>query len=175
MSIAVRPAVPADLPLIDRLIRALADYEKLAGEVRSTPELLAEQLFGAAPKADVLIGEADGAARGFALFFPTFSTFEGRPGLWLEDLFVEPEARGRGLGKALLAALAQIAGQRGCARLEWNVLDWNAPSIGFYDSLGARPNAGWIGYRLQGRALAALAAAAPPLAASRVQSRSPRG
>lgn len=164
MTRAVRPAKLADLPLIDRLIRELAEYEKLGGQVRSTPALLAEHLFGDAPKAEALIGEVDGAARGFALFFGTFSTFEGRPGLWLEDLFVEPAARGVGLGKALLAALARIAAARGCARLEWNVLDWNAPSIAFYDSLGSRPNAGWIGYRLHGEALAALAAAAPPLA-----------
>jgi GNAT superfamily N-acetyltransferase len=173
--IAVRPARPDDLALIERLIRELAEYEKLAGEVRSTSELLREHLFGPAPKAEVLIGEIDGEPRGFALFFGTFSTFEGRPGLGLEDLFVEPEARGRGLGKALLGALAQTAAERGCARLEWNVLDWNAPSIAFYDSLGARPNAGWIGYRLHGEALAALAAQSPPLAAQGVHNRSPTG
>ena len=119
--------------------------------------MLGEKLFGPRPYAEVLIGEVDGEALGFALFFHNFSTFEGRPGIYLEDLFVRPEARGQGLGKALLAELARIAVERGCARLEWWVLDWNEPSIGFYKSLGARPMDEWTVMRVDGAALAALA------------------
>jgi GNAT superfamily N-acetyltransferase len=156
--IAIRSATPTDLPLIATLIRALAEYEKLAHEVRFDEATLGEMLFGARPYAEVLIGEVDGEAAGFALFFHNFSTFEGRPGLYLEDLFVRPEARGRGLGKALLAELARLAVERGCARLEWWVLDWNEPSIGFYKSLGARPMDDWTVMRVDGEALGALAA-----------------
>ena len=157
MSLAIRPATPADLPLIAELIRALAEYEKLADEVRFDQATLGEKLFGPRPYAEVLIGEVDGEAQGFALFFHNFSTFEGRPGIYLEDLFVRPEARGCGLGKALLAQLARIAVERDCARLEWWVLDWNEPSIGFYKSLGARPMDEWTVMRVDGSALAALA------------------
>jgi len=158
MTLAIRPANPADLPLIAELIRALAEYEKLSDEVRFDEAALGENLFGPRPYAEVLIGEVDGEAQGFALFFHNFSTFEGRPGIYLEDLFVRPEARGNGIGKALLADLARIAVERDCARLEWWVLDWNAPSIAFYKSLGARPMDEWTVMRVDGTALAALAA-----------------
>lgn len=151
--VSTRPATADDLPAIAQFIRDLAAYEKLEHEVRFDETELAEHLFGAMPRAEVLIGEVDGAACGFALFFPTFSTFEGMPGIWLEDLFVDPAARGKGLGKALLCRVAEIARQRGCARLEWSVLDWNEPSIGFYHSLGARMMQDWRIMRTDGRAL----------------------
>ncbi|MBS0475941.1 MAG: GNAT family N-acetyltransferase [Proteobacteria bacterium] len=158
MTVAIRPAGPADLPLIAELIRALADYEKLAHEVRFDAAVLGEKLFGARPYAEVLIGEIDGAAQGFALFFHNFSTFEGKPGIYLEDLFVRPEARGSGLGKALLARLAALAIERDCARLEWSVLDWNEPAIGFYKGLGARLMDDWTVMRVDGPALDRLGA-----------------
>lgn len=157
MSISVRPATPDDLPLVVELIRGLADYEKLAHEVRFDKAVLGEKLFGPRPYAEVIIGEIDGAAQGFALFFHNFSTFEGRPGIYLEDLFVRPEARGAGLGKELLAELARLAVERGCARLEWSVLDWNEPSIGFYNALGARMMDEWTVMRVDGAALGRLA------------------
>jgi len=157
VSVTIRSAMPADLPLIAELIRALAEYEKLAHEVRFDEATLGDKLFGPRPYAEVLIGEVDGKAMGFALFFHNFSTFEGRPGIYLEDLFVRPEARGQGLGKALLAELARLAVERGCARLEWWVLDWNESSIGFYKSLGARPMDEWTVMRVDGAALASLA------------------
>jgi GNAT superfamily N-acetyltransferase len=161
VTLALRPATPADLPLIAELIRALADYEKLSHEVRFDEAVLGEKLFGARPYAEVLIGEVDGSPQGFALFFHNFSTFEGRPGIYLEDLFVRPEARGLGLGRALLAELARLAVERGCARLEWWVLDWNEPSIGFYKSLGARPMDEWTVMRVDGASLLALAEGGP--------------
>lgn len=164
MTLAIRPARPADLPLIARLIRDLADYEKLAHEVRFDEAVLGEKLFGDRPYAEVVIGEVDGVAQGFALFFHNFSTFEGRPGIYLEDLFVRPEARGAGLGKALLAHLAALAVERGCARLEWSVLDWNAPAIGFYRGLGARSMDEWTIMRVDGAALQRLGAQARGLA-----------
>lgn len=157
MSVSIRPAIAADLPLIASLIRALAAYEKLAHEVRFDEAVLGEKLFGPRPYAEVLIGEVDGAPQGFALFFHNFSTFEGKPGIYLEDLFVTPEARGSGLGTALLAELARLTVERDCARLEWSVLDWNEPSIGFYKSLGARAMDGWTGMRVEGDALVVLA------------------
>ena len=157
MTLSIRPAAPADLPLIAQFIRDLADYEKLAHEVRFDEATLGEKLFGPRPYAEVVIGEIDGQAQGFALFFHNFSTFEGRPGLYLEDLFVRPAARGSGLGKALLAHLAKLCIERDCARLEWSVLDWNTPSIGFYKSLGARMMDEWTVMRVDGDALAALA------------------
>ena len=157
MIISIRPATAADLPLIAQFIRDLAEYERLSHEVRFDERVLGDRLFGARPYAEVLIGEIDGAPQGFALFFHNFSTFEGRPGVYLEDLFVRPEARGSGLGKALLAALAQVAIERDCARLEWSVLDWNEPSIAFYKSLGARFLDEWTGMRVDGSALAELA------------------
>ena len=158
----IRPAQPADAVELMRLIRALAEYEKLADEVRFDEARLGEKLFGPRPYAEVLIGEVDGATMGFALFFHNFSTFEGRPGIYLEDLFVRPEARGAGLGKALLAELARIAVERDCARLEWWVLDWNEPSIGFYKSLGARPMDEWTVMRVDGVELQALAGFTAP-------------
>ena len=160
MTLTIRPATLADLPLIAQLIRDLAEYERLAHEVRFDPAVLGEKLFGARPYAEVVIGELNGTAQGFALFFHNFSTFEGRPGIYLEDLFVRPEARGSGLGKALLAHLAALAVARDCARLEWSVLDWNEPAIGFYRKLGAKPMDEWTVMRLDGPALAQLGAAA---------------
>lgn len=160
MNQSIRPATRADLPLIAALIRELADYEKLADEVRFDEAVLGDHLFGPRPMAEVIIGEVDGVAQGFALFFHNFSTFEGRPGIYLEDLFVRPAARGGGLGKALLAHLAKLAMERGCARLEWWVLDWNEPAIGFYRKLGARPMDEWTTMRLDGEALAQLGATA---------------
>lgn len=164
MTIAIRPATPVDLPLIAELIRDLAEYEKLAHEVRFDEAVLGEKLFGQngghGPYAEVVIGELDGAPQGFALFFHNFSTFEGKPGIYLEDLFVRPEARGSGLGKALLAHLAMLATQRDCARLEWSVLDWNEPAIGFYQKLGARLMDDWTVMRVDGANLARLGAEA---------------
>ena len=157
MTISIRSATPADLPLIAQFIRDLAEYEKLAHEVRFNEAKLGEKLFGSRPYAEVVIGEIDGTPQGFALFFHNFSTFEGRPGLYLEDLFVRPEARGSGLGKALLAHLAQLCVERDCARLEWSVLDWNTPAIGFYQSLGAKLMDEWTVMRVDGDALTALA------------------
>ncbi len=156
-SIAIRPATPEDLPLICALIAELADYEKLAHEVRFDPQTLGQYLFGPRPMAEVVIGEVGGTPQGFALFFHNFSTFEGKPGLYLEDLFVRPEARGAGLGKALLAHLAKLALDRDCARFEWAVLDWNEPSIGFYNALGARAMDDWTVMRVDGPVLMALA------------------
>ena len=159
MTLTIRPATAADLPLIAQLIRDLADYERLASEVRFDLAVLGEKLFGARPYAEVLIGELDGEPQGFALFFHNFSTFEGKPGIYLEDLFVRPAARGSGLGKALLAKLAALTLARDCARLEWSVLDWNEPAIGFYKKLGARAMDEWTIMRLDGAALARLGAA----------------
>ena len=157
---AIRPAAPTDLPLIAALIRELAEYEHLAHEVRMDEATLGTYLFGARPMAEVLIAELDGDPVGFALFFHNFSTFEGRPGIYLEDLFVRPEARRHGLGKALLSALAALAVERNGARLEWWVLDWNAPAIAFYKTLGARAMDEWTVMRVDGDALGQLAVAA---------------
>ena len=156
-SITIREATPADLAAIHGFILALADYEKLAHEVKADPETLARYLFGPRPMAEVLIADHDGAAVGFALFFHNFSTFEGRPGLYLEDLFVLPQARGLGAGRALLARLAALAIERDCARLEWSVLDWNAPAIALYRAIGAQPMDEWTVQRVDGAALVALA------------------
>ena len=158
MTSTVRDAVPDDLDLIVQFIRALADYERLGSEVRLDRDLLRAHLFGPRPMAEVVIAEIDDDAAGFALFFHNFSTFEGAPGLYLEDLFVRPEMRGSGVGRALLAHLARLAVERGCARLEWSVLDWNAPAIAFYRSLGARGMDEWTVNRLDGQALRTLAA-----------------
>jgi GNAT superfamily N-acetyltransferase len=157
MSITIREAKPDDIGTIQQFILALADYEKLRHEARASAKDLLHHLFGPRPMAEVLIAEQDGAAVGFALFFHNFSTFEGKPGIYLEDLFVLPEARGSGAGKALLARLAALTVERGCARLEWSVLDWNAPAIAFYRAIGARPMDEWTVQRLDGEALAALA------------------
>jgi GNAT superfamily N-acetyltransferase len=156
--IDIAPATPADLPDIHALIRALAEYEKLAAICTGTREALGEALFGAHPAADVLVARADGAVAGFALFFPTFSTFLAQRGLWLEDLFVVPAMRGRGVGRALLAAVAGVARERRCGRLEWAVLDWNAPAIGFYEGLGATLMPEWRLARVTGERIARIAA-----------------
>ncbi len=161
MTTTIRPARATDLPLIATLIRELAEYEHLAHEVRMDEAVLGTYLFGSRPMAEVLIADLDDEPVGFALFFHNFSTFEGRPGIYLEDLFVRPQARRHGLGKALLAALAALALERNCARLEWWVLDWNASSIAFYKSLGAQPMDEWTVMRVDGAALTQLAAAQP--------------
>lgn len=158
MSLSIRAATSGDISLIGQFIRDLAEYEKLAHAVRFDEAVLAQKLFGPRPFAEVLIGEIDNVAQGFALFFHNFSTFEGRPGIYLEDLFVRPDARGFGLGKALLARLAALAVERDCARLEWSVLDWNTPAIDFYKALGAVPMDEWTVYRVDGVALNNLAA-----------------
>jgi GNAT superfamily N-acetyltransferase len=154
----IRSAATADVPTMSRLIRALAEYERLAHAVTLDDDRLREHLFGPRPFAEVLLAEEAGAVVGFALFFHNYSTFVGKPGLYLEDLFVQPEYRGKGHGKALLTALARLAVERGCGRLEWAVLNWNEPSIRFYRSLGAVPMDEWTVYRLAGDALSALAA-----------------
>jgi GNAT superfamily N-acetyltransferase len=155
--IAVRPAEPDDTALIHGFIVALADYERLRHEAKASEADIAAALFGPTPRAYCDIAEADGAPVGFALWFYNFSTFEGRAGIYLEDLFVRPEARGAGVGLALLRRLAQRCRDEGLARLEWAVLDWNAPAIAFYDRLGATAKSDWITRRLSGGALAALA------------------
>lgn len=156
--LSIRSATHADVPLIRQLIAELADYERLAHAAVATEEGLRSQLFGPQPAAEVLIAEADGQPAGFALFFHNFSTFAGKRGLYLEDLFVRPQFRGTGLGKHLMATLARIAVQRDCGRFEWSVLDWNTPAIGFYRRLGAVGMDGWTVQRLEGEALHALAA-----------------
>ncbi|MGZ6926561.1 MAG: N-acetyltransferase family protein [Acidimicrobiia bacterium] len=154
----IRPARPADLDTIAALIRELAAYEELDHEVVLDEGELHAHLFGPRPYAEVLIAEDDrGEPVGFALYFHNFSTFLGRPGIHLEDLFVRPENRGAGHGLALLGAVGAIARARGCGRIEWNVLDWNEASIAFYESLGARPMSEWLLYRLTGDAMDALA------------------
>ena len=154
----IRPAEREDLPLIASLIRGLADYEGLAHAVRMEEATLGQYLFGERPMAEVLIGESQGVPSGFALFFHNFSTFEGRPGIWLEDLFVVPAARRSGLGTALLSRVAAIAHERGCGRLEWTVLDWNMMAINFYRSLGARALTDWTTMRLDADSLERLGA-----------------
>lgn len=156
--IAIRAASRADVPAILAFIRELAEYEKLAHEAVAEEAGMAEQLFGPTPRAEVLIAEVDGVPAGFALFFHTFSTFLGKPGLYLEDLFVRPAFRGLGLGKRLMLRLARIAVERDCGRFEWSVLDWNTPAIGFYRSLGAVGMDEWTVQRVSGDTLRALAA-----------------
>lgn len=151
--IGIRPATFDDLPLIFQLIRELADYEKLSHEVTVTEEQLRSTLFGARPVAEVVIARADDVPVGFAVFFANYSTFLGRPGLYLEDLFVRPQARRQGIGRALLEYLARLTIDRGWGRLEWRVLDWNAPSIAFYKRLGAEPLSDWTIFRVTGRSL----------------------
>jgi GNAT superfamily N-acetyltransferase len=152
----IRPARPADVPVLLDLVHELAAYEKEPDAVEATPEMLAAALFGPAPVAACHVAVVDEAVVGFALWYVTFSTWKGRPGLWLEDLFVRPVARGLGLGKALLAELAAVCVGRGYARFEWWVLDWNVDAHGFYRSLGARPEDEWTVWRLDGDALQAL-------------------
>ncbi|MCG8419992.1 MAG: GNAT family N-acetyltransferase [Proteobacteria bacterium] len=149
----LRAATSEDVPLICQFIVELAEYEKLQHQVEVTERDLRETLFGSSPRAEVIIGHFEGQPAAFALFFYTYSTFLGRPGLYLEDLFVRPSQRRRGLGRILLSYLAKLAKERGCGRFEWSVLDWNEPAITFYRSLGAQPMDEWIVYRLTGEAL----------------------
>jgi GNAT superfamily N-acetyltransferase len=158
-ALVLRAARREDVPLILELIQGLAEFERLRHECVATEALLDAALFGPRPHAEVIIAMVGPDAAGFALFFHNFSTFLARPGIYLEDLFVRPEFRGRGIGKALLARLAALAQDRGCGRLEWSVLDWNADAIAFYERLGARPQDEWTVHRLTGDALARLAAA----------------
>ena len=157
MSLVLRAATRADVPVIRELIEGLAEYEKLRHDCIATDALLDAALFGARPHAEVVIAQWDEASVGFALFFHNFSTFLARPGIYLEDLFVRPEFRGHGIGKALLRYLAQQAIARDCGRLEWSVLDWNVDAIGFYEKLGARPQDEWTVYRVTGDTLTHLA------------------
>lgn len=152
----LRPAAIEDVPQILAYIAELAVFEELADQAVATEDLLAEQLFGARPAAEVVMAEVDGAPAGFALYFHSFSTFLGRRGLYLEDLFVRPSFRGRGVGRALMVHLAGLAVERGCGRFEWSVLDWNEGAIRFYRSLGAVGLDGWTVQRLDGDALRAL-------------------
>ncbi|MBZ5609780.1 MAG: GNAT family N-acetyltransferase [Acidobacteriia bacterium] len=156
-ALQIRPATENDVPLILSFIEKLAGYEKLSHELAATQAALRKWLFGERPMAEVILAEWAGHPAGFALFFHNFSTFLARPGIYLEDLFVDPEHRGKGIGKALLIHLARIATERGCGRLEWAVLDWNQPSIDFYRSQGAEPKQEWTIFRLQGIALHQLA------------------
>lgn len=155
--LTLRAATRADVPLIRTLIEGLAEYEKLRHECIATDAQLEITLFGERPYAEVTIAEWNGEAAGFALFFHNYSTFLARPGIYLEDLFVQPTFRGKGIGKSLLIHLAQLAVARNCGRLEWSVLDWNMDAIGFYTKLGARPNDEWTVYRVAGDALTHLA------------------
>ena len=153
----IRHAEEKDTPLVLWFIKELAVYEKLAHEAVATEDMIREHLFGSRPKAEVVIGEYKGTPVGFALFFHNFSTFLGKPGIYMEDIYVIPEERGKGFGKSLLAYLAVLARDRNCGRLEWAVLDWNEPSIRFYESIGARLMKEWIVNRLDGDELARLA------------------
>ena len=153
----IRPACAADVPIILQLIRDLATYERAPNEVTATEEQLVDVLFGEKPAAEVLLAFENETPAGFAVFFHNFSTWLGRPGLYLEDLFVKPEKRGKGYGRALLVDLAKIAYERGCGRMEWAVLDWNDPAIKFYHSLGAKPMDEWTVFRLTRDGIARLA------------------
>lgn len=157
----IRPSRPDDAETLVALIHELAVYEKLEQYARADPDDLRAHLHGPRPFAEAIVAEAAGEVVGFALFFSTYSTFRGQPGLYLEDIFVREPHRGRGIGKAMLATVARIAVDRGCGRLEWSVLDWNAPSIGFYRSLGARPLDDWTVYRIDDDPLLRLASLAP--------------
>jgi GNAT superfamily N-acetyltransferase len=157
MSIRIVPATERDLATILDMIRALAEYERLAHQVTATEAKLRETLFGLKPAAEVLLAHSEQECAGFAVFFATYSTFQAQSGLYLEDLYVKPHWRGHGIGLALLRRLAGIATERGCGRVEWEVLDWNQPSIEFYKKLGAAPMDQWTKYRLTGEALERLA------------------
>lgn len=161
-TISLRPAVPHDIPQILAFIQGLAEYEKLAHACVATEESLRQTLFGLRPFAEVIIADWNREPAGFALFFHNYSTFRARPGIYLEDLYVDPSLRGRGIGKALLKELAGLAVQRGCARLEWSVLDWNSPAIEFYKSLGAEPQEEWTIFRLTDESLHRLTASSTP-------------
>jgi GNAT superfamily N-acetyltransferase len=154
-------AVENDVPVILDFIKQLAEYEKLGHQVVATAETLEKSLFGQRANAQVILAELDGKKVGFAIFYTNFSTFLGKPGIYLEDLFVIPEARGKGIGKKLLAYLARLTKERDYGRLDWAVLDWNKPSIDFYESIGAKPLNDWIVYRLQDEALQKMASLAP--------------
>ena len=157
--VAVRFALPSDLAGIWEMLHALAVYEKLESYLTGTAELLGRDLFGSSPKLECLVAERGGALVGYALFFPVYSSFRTRRIVWLEDLFVKPEARGSGAGKALLARLAAIALERGCLRIAWDVLDWNTPSIEFYERMGAERNpVDWFNYTLGEAGMKLLAA-----------------
>jgi len=156
-ALRIVPATERDVPVILQMIKGLAEYERLTEHVTATEAQLRATLFGPRPAAEVVIGYAGGKPVGFALFFQNYSTFLAQPGIYLEDLFVEPEARGHGYGRQLLAYLAKIAAERGCGRVEWSVLDWNQPAIGFYRKLGALPMEDWTVFRLTGTALTRLA------------------
>ncbi|MGE5431793.1 MAG: N-acetyltransferase family protein [Syntrophomonadaceae bacterium] len=155
--LVIKKACKTDTPLIFSFIRQLAEYERMSDEVVATEELLSEVLFGSNPAAEVVLAYYGEEPAGFALYFFNFSTFVGRPGLYLEDLFVKPEMRGKGIGKALLIHLAKIAIEKKCGRFEWSVLDWNEPAINFYKSLGARPMNEWTVFRVDGEKLKNLA------------------
>ncbi len=156
-SLKIRPAVATDAGQILRFIRELAEFEKLSHQVVATEEQLTKNLFSEKKYAEVLLAERDGAPVAFALFFHNFSTFLGRPGIYLEDLYVSPKHRSLGIGQRLLSHLATLAEERGCGRLEWSVLDWNTNAISFYEKLGAKPLSDWIIYRIIGTALTRLA------------------
>jgi GNAT superfamily N-acetyltransferase len=153
----IRSATEQDVPIILDLIKQLAEYERLTDRVVATEQRLRDTLFGKRPAAEVLLASHDGETVGFAVFFTNYSTFLAKPGLYLEDLFVKPHARGKGIGKALLARLAKIAIERDCGRVDWSVLNWNEPSIRFYEVLGAVPLSDWTTYRLTGESLVKLA------------------
>jgi GNAT superfamily N-acetyltransferase len=155
--LTIRAATAADVPIILQLIRDLATYERAPKEVTATEEQLLEVLFGKKPAAEVRLAFEDAAPVGFAVFFHNFSTWLGRPGMYLEDLFVKPDHRGKGYGRALLVDLAKIARERGCGRMEWAVLDWNEPAIKFYYALGAKPMGEWTVFRLTREGIAKLA------------------
>jgi GNAT superfamily N-acetyltransferase len=157
--LTIRPARPSDVPIILQLIRDLAAYERAPNEVTATEEQLSKVLFGDKPAAEVLLAFVGEVSVGFAVFFQNFSTWLGRPGLYLEDLFVRPEDRGKGYGRTLLVELGKIARDRGCGRMEWAVLDWNEPAIKFYQALGAKPMDEWTVFRLTGDKIQALAEA----------------
>ncbi len=154
----IRPATVDDAPVILSLIKGLAEYEKLSHEVIATEELLRDTLFGARTVAEIILGDYDGEPVSFALFFHNYSTFLGRPGIYLEDLFVKPEMRRRGFGKVMLAYVAYLAKERQCGRLEWSVLDWNEPALKFYKSIGAVPMDEWTVHRVTGEGINRLAA-----------------
>jgi GNAT superfamily N-acetyltransferase len=158
---SIRPARPEDAATIANLVYELAVYEKLEQFARATADDFRQHLFGPRPYAEAIVAEIDEEPVGFALFFPTFSTFRGQPGFYLEDIYVRPAHRGRGIGKALLTTVAKIAMDRGLGRLEWAVLNWNSPAIGFYRGLGAQPLEDWTTYRINDGPLAELAARAP--------------
>lgn len=159
--LSIRPATETDVPIILSLIQGLAEYERLSDEVIATDASLRQTLFGKNPCAEVLIGSVDGEPAGFALFFQNYSTFLAKPGLYLEDLYVQPQYRQCGLGKALITSVARIAQERGCGRYEWTVLDWNTPAIQFYENLGAEMKSDWRIMRVTGEALTHMASQAP--------------